>query len=95
MNNNDYYQTNIKTSRQEDGIYAMRYASQQIIIDKLKQKLEAYENMRKEAIKLIEDNWITYEDSKQFTEFDESLFVFIKEINHLLNILNKVGEDNR
>lgn len=32
---NNYYQSNIKTSRGEDSVYAMRYASQQMLIDKL------------------------------------------------------------
>ena len=32
---NGYYQTNIKTSRKEDSVYAMKYASQQLLIDKL------------------------------------------------------------
>ena len=56
-----------------------------------RKQLETYKNVIKEAIKLIEDNWITYEDSKQFIDFNESLPVFIKEINDLLKILNKVG----
>ena len=47
-------------------------------------QLEAYENMRKEAIKYIEDN-------SAFLENDE-YEVFNK--RELLNILNKVGEDN-
>ena len=32
---NCYYQSNIKTSRNEDSVYAMKYASQQMLIDKL------------------------------------------------------------
>jgi len=32
---NNYYQSNIKTSRNEDSVYAMRYASQQMLINKL------------------------------------------------------------
>ena len=32
---NNYYQSNIKTSRSEDSVYAMRYASQQMLINKL------------------------------------------------------------
>ena len=35
---NNYYQTNIKTSRNEDSVYAMKYASQQMLIDKLQQE---------------------------------------------------------
>ena len=33
-----YYQSNIKTSRNEDSLYAMKYASQQMLIDKLEQQ---------------------------------------------------------
>lgn len=32
-----YYQSNIKTSRDEDSVYAMKYANQQMLIDKLKE----------------------------------------------------------
>jgi hypothetical protein len=58
-------------------------------ITNLQQKVEQLENIRKEAIDYIENNWITYNDSKNLTEFNEELPVFIKEINILLNILNK------
>lgn len=63
--------------------------SKQEVIEDLQQKVEQLENIRKEAIEYIENNWITYNDSKDFTEFNEELPVFIKEINILLNILNK------
>ena len=33
-----YYQSNIKTSRDEDRVYAMKYANQQMLIDKLEQQ---------------------------------------------------------
>ena len=33
-----YYQSNIKTSRNEDSVYAMKYANQQMLIDKLEQQ---------------------------------------------------------
>ena len=33
-----YYQSNIKTSRNEDSVYAMKYASQQILIEQLQQE---------------------------------------------------------
>lgn len=88
--NNNYYQSDIKTSRQEDSIYVMRYASQQMLIDKLKKQLEAYENMRKEAIEYIHDKLDRFDCdgnlsiSMQISYCEEDL----------LNILNKVGEDN-
>lgn len=56
-----YYQSNIKTSRNEDSVYAMKYASQQILIDKLEEEnkslqsqLKAKEEVIKEARKYIE-----------------------------------------
>lgn len=38
IENNMYYQTGIKTSRNEDSVYAMKYASQQMMIDKLQKE---------------------------------------------------------
>ena len=35
---NGYYEPNIKTSRNEDSVYAMKYASQQMLINKLQQE---------------------------------------------------------
>ena len=37
-----YYQSNIKTSRDEDSVYAMKYASQQMLIDKAIELLGNY-----------------------------------------------------
>lgn len=61
---NGYYQSNIKTSRNEDSVYAMKYASQQMLIDKLQQ-----ENAR------LKDNWNKLnnwleEQVKYLTEID-------------------------
>ena len=44
---------------------------------KLRKQLEAYENMRKEAIEFIKDMQFQYDD--------------FKDLDFLLNILNKVG----
>ena len=58
---------------------------------KLKKQLEAYENMRKEAIEYIE-NHIKYENDDTFNGmqfFSYHLYDFDKK--DLLNILNKVG----
>lgn len=41
---NNYYQSNIKTSRSEDSVYAMRYASQQMLIDKLEHNWNELKN---------------------------------------------------
>ena len=59
--------------------------------NKIKQQLEAYENMRKEAKKYIEEH-IVYEtddciNGMQFCSYH--LYDFSKE--DLLNILNKIG----
>ena len=45
-----YYQSNIKTSRNEDSVYAMKYASQQMLIDKLEQQCKK----QKEVIDKLE-----------------------------------------
>lgn len=53
---NGYYQTNIKTSRNEDSVYAMRYANQQMLIDKLQQEnqeLKQKYEMQKDSNKLL------------------------------------------
>lgn len=39
-----YYQSNIKTSRKEDSVYAMKYASQQMLINKLQQENKKLHN---------------------------------------------------
>lgn len=52
-----YYQSNIKTSRNEDSVYAMKYASQQILIDKLEEEnksLQSQLKAKEEVIKKFE-----------------------------------------
>ena len=52
--------------------------------NKIKQKLETYENMRKELINIIEyTNFIEVETLEKFRSY----------LDNLLNILNKVGSD--
>ena len=61
--------------------------------NKIKQKLESYENMRKEIIRLIENNTYEYKNDKGLK--DKALSINVTRFtNLLLNILNKVGEDN-
>ena len=48
-----YYQSNIKTSRNEDSVYAMKYASQQMLIDKLEQENQKYKEVIDRVINLI------------------------------------------
>lgn len=90
MKYNSYYQSNIKTSRQEDGVYAMRYASQQMLIDKLQKKLEEYENMRKEAIEYMKE--FTFE--RLLVQEDRKLIMYNENLKNFENILNKVGDSN-
>lgn len=40
IRNDMYYQSNIKTSRDEDSVYVMKYANQQKLIDKLQEENE-------------------------------------------------------
>ena len=48
-----YYQSNIKTSRDEDSVYAMKYASQQMLIDKLEQQCKKQKEVIDKAIELL------------------------------------------
>lgn len=45
-----YYQSNIKTSRNEDSVYAMKYANQQMLIDKLEQQSKKQKEVIDKAI---------------------------------------------
>ena len=63
IENNMYYQTGIKTSRNEDSVYAMKYASQQMMIDKLqkenqqlKEQLQQKEDIINKAREYIKNN---------------------------------------
>ena len=78
-NENDKLKIEIK--RKIDEIYDLKKTK-----NKLKKQLEAYENMRKEAIKLIDYYGITPEQNDNVT-----LRHILKDLS---NILNKVGEDN-
>lgn len=51
-----YYQSNIKTSRNEDSVYAMKYASQQMLIDKLEQQCKKQKEVIDKAIGYIQEN---------------------------------------
>lgn len=58
---------------------------------RLKKQLEAYENMRKEAIKFIRDRTRLIKIIDKIDEFELDLYLKENEINELLNILNKIG----
>ena len=47
--NVDYYQSDIKTLRDEDSVYAMKYASRQMEIDKLKDERDLYKEVIEEV----------------------------------------------
>ena len=48
-----YYQSNIKTSRDEDSVYAMKYANQQMLIDKLEQQCKKQKEVIDKAIEKL------------------------------------------
>lgn len=58
--------------------------------DKLRKQLEAYENMRKEAIEYIQHAKFIREQVILKRSYALQDF----QVKELLNILNKVGEDN-
>lgn len=99
IENNMYYQTGIKTSRNEDSVYAMKYASQQMMIDKLQKEneqlkennLAMQEEMARTWAKLQQkDNIIN--KAKEFAK--EHIFQFDgdKDFDALLEILDNKGE---
>lgn len=53
IKNNMYYQVDIKTSRNEDSIYAMKYASQQMLIDKLQQENQQLKEKYNKALEIL------------------------------------------
>ena len=55
-----YYQSNIKTSRDEDSVYAMKYANQQMLIDKLQQENKKYKEAIDKAIEFTNKKWGTW-----------------------------------
>lgn len=77
-----YYQSNIKTSRNKDSVYAMKYASQQMLIDKLEQQCKK----QKEVIDKI------YESIKQHIRKDEFLELNEWQTRDLLTLLKEVPE---
>ena len=50
-----YYQSNIKTSRDENSVYAMKYANQQMLIDKLEQQCKKQKEVIDKAIELTKN----------------------------------------
>ena len=84
-----YYQSNIKTSRNEDSVYAMKYASQQMLIDKLEQQCKKQKEVIDKAVKYIDDLRDESAERQGFYNcFPDDLY--IPDINKLLDILNEV-----
>lgn len=88
--NNNYYQSDIRTSRREDVLLSIDDDRQRLLglikywreeCFRYKKENETYENMRKEALKTIH-------------ETDDKPPKYYELKSDLLNILNKVGEDN-
>lgn len=107
-NNLDKYRKNQKKYYQKNKDYYNNYSKEwnKQKIDNLLKQLEAYENMRKEALKykneikkildkLNSSQWEKDEEEISYKIlFSEEFYKLLNYINDLLNILNKVGEDN-
>lgn len=72
IENNMYYQTNIKTSRNEDSVYAMKYVSQQILIDKLQQENQQLKEKYNKALEILNEYNLPCEIDK-FNTKEENL----------------------
>lgn len=83
-----YYQSDIKTSRNEDSVYAMRYASQQMLIDKLQQENQQL----KEKNELEFNDFIKYKKEQEDRHLSETNKL-IKENCHLKQE-NKILKEN-
>lgn len=100
--NNNYYQSDIRTSRQEDILLSID-DDRQCLLGLIKywreecfkqdKQLKAYENMRKEAINLIEKETYFSSNDDDVAFFYKILSLADDELDNLLNILNKVGSD--
>ena len=89
-----YYQSNIKTSRDEDSVYAMKYANQQMLIDKLEQQCKKQKEVIDKAVKYIDDLRDESAERQGFYNcFPDDLY--IPDINELLDILKEVSECNK
>ena len=84
-----YYQSNIKTSRDEDSVYAMKYANQQMLIDKLEQQCKKQKEVIDKVRKLIEKHY--YKESDDYYDyFTEGVCLQDGDYNELEDILKEV-----
>ena len=89
IENNMYYHTGIKTSRNEDSVYAMKYASQQMMIDKLqkenqqlKEQLEQRYNIINKAREILgQYRHYTVSDEKQNKENENIVDMALEILN--------------
>lgn len=83
-----YYQSNIKTSRNEDSVYAMKYASQQMLINKLQQENQQLHNKIDEISDFIRENKIKRYRVIEGEEYDEEIVLDEDDITCLERIIN-------
>ena len=76
-----YYQSNIKTSRNGDSVYAMKYANQQMLIDKLEQQCKK----QKEVINKAVLELVNIDGNLSNSQLSDR-------ICNLIDILNEVSE---
>ena len=72
IENNMYYQTDIKTSRNENSVYAMKYASQQMLINKLQQENQKLKDKYNKALEILTEYNLPCEIDK-FNTKEENL----------------------
>lgn len=94
IENNMYYQTGIKTSRNEDSVYAMKYASQQMMIDKLQKENQQLKSQLEQRDNIINK---AREKIKLLGKFDgktctRGFQMWVADFNQLLEILDNKGE---
>lgn len=81
-----YYQSNIKTSRNEDSVYAMKYASQQMLKDKLEQQCKKQKEVIDKIKEYIKERFYFNEETGEYS----LLHTFDKDnIKELLQILEE------
>ena len=75
IENNMYYQTGIKTSRNEDSVYAMKYASQQMMIDKLQEENQQLKEQLQQKENIINEitNYCKFQIEKEQDKFPDLL----------------------
>ena len=87
-----YYQSNIKTSRNEDSVYAIKYASQQMLINKLQQenkKLKHYKKLyqilkrEKEELRSWLEDGFGYDKGVVAEEYIEAIENVLDKLNEL------------